>query len=193
MLIFGWNFAVDAWSRSWGCNLIKICIRTTQPSGPWCLSLSQCFRILNGSNDEKDHRAPRSVWAQHFEDDETTNDYRGRWAMVIIPLCKRASFTKLIMFIRFPRQTARFQPQTRTTRPDLEMLMVILIRMKIRFYFLMSSDEYQFDTFTLYSNAFCSDPHKQGDARDWKVDPGNHRQGRGCPFPRGESDTRHKS
>jgi len=23
-----------------------------------------------------------------------------------------------------------------------------------------------------------------GDARDWKVDPGNHRQGRGCPFPR---------
>ena len=131
MLIFGWNFAVDAWSRSWGCNLIKICIRTTQPSGPWCLSLSQCFKILNGSNDEKDHRAPRSVWAQHFEDDETTNDYRGRWAMVIIPLCKRASFTKLIMFIRFPRQTARFQPQTRTTRPDLEMLMVILIRMKI--------------------------------------------------------------
>jgi len=114
MLIFGRNFAVEAWSRFWGWNLIKICIRTTQPSGPWCFSLLQCFKILNGSNDEKDHRAPRSVWAQHFEDDETTNDYRGR----------------------FPRQTARFQPQTRTTRPDLEMLMVILIRMKIRFYFL---------------------------------------------------------
>jgi len=103
MLIFGRNFAVEAWSRFWGWNLIKICIRTTQPSGPWCFSLLQCFKILNGSNDEKDHRAPRSVWAEHFEDDETTNNYRGR----------------------FPRQTARFQPQTRTTRPDLEMLMVM--------------------------------------------------------------------
>jgi len=72
-------------------------------AGPFSWGSRINFAKVAKEKVEEDHRAPRSVWAQHFEDDETTNDYRGR----------------------FPRQTARFQPQTRTTRPDLEMLMVM--------------------------------------------------------------------
>ena len=41
MLMFDWDFEVGAWSRFWRWNLIKIWIRTTQPSGPLCLL--QCF------------------------------------------------------------------------------------------------------------------------------------------------------
>ena len=41
MLIFGRYFEVDAWSRFCRWNLIKICVRTTQVSGP--LWLRQCF------------------------------------------------------------------------------------------------------------------------------------------------------
>ena len=37
----GWDFEVGAWSRFWKWKLIKICVRTTQPSGPLCLW--QCF------------------------------------------------------------------------------------------------------------------------------------------------------
>ena len=54
MLMFGWDFEVDPWSRLWRWNLIKICeivtwpqevtlLRWTQPSGPLCLW--QCFDI----------------------------------------------------------------------------------------------------------------------------------------------------
>ena len=39
--MFGWDIEVDAWLRFWRGNLIKICARTTQPSGPLCLW--QCF------------------------------------------------------------------------------------------------------------------------------------------------------
>ena len=45
MLMFGWDFEVDDWSRFWRWNLIKICVwtcnmtlaRWTQPLGPLCL------------------------------------------------------------------------------------------------------------------------------------------------------------
>ena len=39
----GWDFEVGAWSRFWKWKLIKICVRTTQPSGPLCLG--QCCNI----------------------------------------------------------------------------------------------------------------------------------------------------
>ena len=39
--MFGRDFEVDAWSRFWKWNLIKICVRTTQALGPLCLR--QCF------------------------------------------------------------------------------------------------------------------------------------------------------
>ena len=41
--MFGWVFEVNASSRFWNCNLIKICelVIWTQPSGPLCLW--QCF------------------------------------------------------------------------------------------------------------------------------------------------------
>ena len=45
MLMFGWDFVVDAWSRFWRWNLTKICIRTTQPSGPLCIW--QCLYKLS--------------------------------------------------------------------------------------------------------------------------------------------------
>ena len=45
MLIFGWDFLADAWSRFWRWNLTKICKRTTQPSGP--LGLWQCLYKLS--------------------------------------------------------------------------------------------------------------------------------------------------
>ena len=46
MMMFGWDFVLDAWSRFWKRNLIKICVRTTQPSGPLCLW--QCLNFYKG-------------------------------------------------------------------------------------------------------------------------------------------------
>ena len=48
MLMLGWDFEVDAWSRFWRWNLIKICVQLviwTQPSSPLCLW--QCLKIIS--------------------------------------------------------------------------------------------------------------------------------------------------
>ena len=43
--MFGWDFKVDAWSRFWRGNLIKICVRTTQP----VLPLAKFYQIKSCS------------------------------------------------------------------------------------------------------------------------------------------------
>ena len=52
-MMFGWDFVVDPWSRFWKRNLIKICVRTTQPSGPLCLWQCLCLSRSHGSGSSR--------------------------------------------------------------------------------------------------------------------------------------------